>query len=551
MGQTQCTPPYTLAGFHEQAIYDANCQRVATCPSVSSTADNVNDCEPPPIYDMNLVLELLRSSICANDTAFWVKVSHEHQIKVTVTSVSELRAEFIRHIFSGACVNHHGSGCKSVVDHEKWAQRMGIRVIDSTLEWMEHGSLMVNESTHICGALGVPACAAWMMRALKRKLVDRRQQLLGVMDAASLSLPELLPRLGDSSLAGSLKSSMAAHGLEVLEADTKTEISTKILGHVTRGECANSNNIAPGCERIAKQATPHHDTVHLQVAVLSHVLDNASKKQLCKILDICEIEHSGTDKLKKMRGQLKKFILNIQRGKLREVERESNVIETLRRLDEICTQWPKLIPSAVKEKIVKDFHTATSSAALASFTCACCARESPVGEQIRKSHRDVDLGLLKGPSSNWNDSSFPPPPSPYKSGPLKNKLVDVLGVEIRGDNITLDLCVSCSRCLTKGSVPKHALVNRVYLGAVPNVLGGLTMIEECMIARARAKSWIVKLQEEDTESASPAVQCGLKGHTIIYPQQPDKLVNVLPPPVEDTCDDFDPFHHQVLSAHTR
>jgi hypothetical protein len=74
----------------------------------------------------------------------------------------------------------------------------------------------------------------------------------------------------------------------------------------------------------------------------------------------------------------------------------------------------------------------------------------------------------------------------------------------------------------------------MYVGPVPEELSNLTMIEECVIARARAKSWIVKLQEQDSDSASPASQRGLKGHTIIYPQQPDKLMDVLPPPVDET-----------------
>lgn len=73
----------------------------------------------------------------------------------------------------------------------------------------------------------------------------------------------------------------------------------------------------------------------------------------------------------------------------------------------------------------------------------------------------------------------------------------------------------------------------MYLGPIPDELRDLTMVEECMIARARAKSWIVKLQEGESDLASPTSQRGLKGHTIIYPQQPDKLATVLPPTVDE------------------
>ena len=125
--------------------------------------------------------------------------------------------------------------------------------------------------------------------------------------------------------------------------------------------------------------------------------------------------------------------------------------------------------------------------------------------------------------------SFLLPPCPYESGPLKNKLVDVLGVEVRGDNITLELSH------VRVAYTNTASQNTPWqTECIPDVLGELKMIEECMITHARAKSWIVKLQEQDTDFASPATQCDLKGHTIIYPQQPDRLASVVLPPVKDT-----------------
>ena len=86
----------------------------------------------------------------------------------------------------------------------------------------------------------------------------------------------------------------------------------------------------------------------------------------------------------------------------------------------------------------------------------------------------------------------------------------------------------------EGNLPKHALANKLYVGPVPNELKSLTMVEESMIARAREKSWIIKLQEQDTDTTSSTSQQGLKGHTIIYPQQLDKLATLLPPSVGET-----------------
>ena len=210
------------------------------------------------------------------------------------------------------------------------------------------------------------------------------------------------------------------------------------------------------------------------------------------------------------------------------------MIDRLRKLDNIRRSWLKLVPPAVKEKIVKEFRLATSSETLRLFTCACCARETPVKERVRKKHSEVDLGILDGPASHWSDPMFPPPPSPFETGPLKGKLLDVHDVINGVDEITLELCVPCSRNLSKGTLPKFALANKLYSGPVPEELEGLTMVEKCMIARARVKSWIIKLQEQESDSASPTAQRGLKGHSIIYPQQPDQVANVLPPPVNET-----------------
>ena len=153
---------------------------------------------------------------------------------------------------------------------------------------------------------------------------------------------------------------------------------------------------------------------------------------------------------------------------------------------------------------------------------------------MHRSHSNVDIELLRGPTCHWNDAGFKPPPAPFDDGPLAGKLLDTRGVTYSDGDITLELCSSCARGLQRQSLPKHALANRLYVGPVPVELQDLTMVEESMIARARAKSWIVKLQEQDPDTASPTVQRGLKGHTIIYPQKPDELATMLPPPVSET-----------------
>ncbi|KIO19383.1 hypothetical protein M407DRAFT_223170 [Tulasnella calospora MUT 4182] len=79
--------------------------------------------------------------------------------------------------------------------------------------------------------------------------------------------------------------------------------------------------------------------------------------------------------------------------------------------------------------------------------------------------------------------------------------------------------------------PRLALANKLYLGDVPMELQDLTMVEEAMIARCRAKAWIV--QRKETNVGMPNAQRGLKGHIIIYPQRPEALATILPPSLEE------------------
>ncbi|KAJ7131268.1 hypothetical protein C8R44DRAFT_613323, partial [Mycena epipterygia] len=53
-----------------------------------------------------------------------------------------------------------------------------------------------------------------------------------------------------------------------------------------------------------------------------------------------------------------------------------------------------------------------------------------------------------------------------------------------------------------------------------------------MIARCRAKCWIIQLRELD-DSEFRGVQRGFKGHVIVYPQRPSAIAATLPPSIED------------------
>jgi hypothetical protein len=123
---------------------------------------------------------------------------------------------------------------------------------------------------------------------------------------------------------------------------------------------------------------------------------------------------------------------------------------------------------------------------------------------------------------------------PYDEGPLRDLLVDPDGVSFPDSGgPTLSLCTTCHSCLKRNKLPPLSLANRNFLGPVPEELKNLTVIEEAMIARCRSKCWIIQLKEENQDLVLASTQRGVKGHIIIYPQQPSQLALTLPPAVED------------------
>ncbi|KAG0696053.1 hypothetical protein DFH29DRAFT_760234, partial [Suillus ampliporus] len=54
-----------------------------------------------------------------------------------------------------------------------------------------------------------------------------------------------------------------------------------------------------------------------------------------------------------------------------------------------------------------------------------------------------------------------------------------------------------------------------------------------MIARCRAKCWVIHLKEENSNLHLPHSQRGMKGHIIIYPQNPSAIAQVLPPSLDE------------------
>lgn len=331
-GSDAATDPGSIPGLHEQAIFDATCQAMTlSSPAQRTGGGDMNSHDPTPLYDMNLVLRLLRVYLENEEYDFWASVAHENQLRVAVTSVDALRMELIHHIFSGTCVSNDAPGCKAVVSLERWPQSMGIRVIDSTLEWVDQGTLSTTSFEQVCKGLGIETKTVNKKRALTKMLVNRRWDLLNAVDAESLSLDCLVPQLGCSSSMKVVRSIGVSHGIDMSDGTTRDKGAEMIFDHITQGKCAANAKAAPGCERVVRDVPlKHRDVVHLQVAALQSIIKVASKKQLLKILDLHEIDCKPNKTHKGLRFRLTRYVEKITKCKLKEAEAESDAIERLR-----------------------------------------------------------------------------------------------------------------------------------------------------------------------------------------------------------------------------
>ncbi|KAJ6530741.1 hypothetical protein B0H19DRAFT_967449, partial [Mycena capillaripes] len=145
-----------------------------------------------------------------------------------------------------------------------------------------------------------------------------------------------------------------------------------------------------------------------------------------------------------------------------------------------------------------------------------------------------DKNSDRAPQRRWLDPDFPEPPMPMASTPIYSDLMlepGCLGTDPESGAPSLICCQSCSSDLKNDRVPAKAVANHNYLGPVPRELKDLTVVEEAMIALCRAKCWIIQLRDEDPHM--PTTQRGVRGHIIVYPQNPSAVATSLPPSIDD------------------
>ena len=521
--------------------------------SSASAAGVCDDAEP----DLELAVGLL----CSTDHPSFVFCKRlsvvrdclfEHGVETSGLGDDECEEALVCHLLNGLCARsvcfreNVPQACKTIAGNSTSCLDLSVLIMSGFLEAVGEVSFKMQWLGVVCSSLGIQA--ANDRRKGRKKLVATLNALALHRKAAAISssLSFLLENIS-SCRKGSLVALASAHGVKTAKNMDKDAIKLAVIKHIGQGLCCSlpSPDIRDVCYRVYSQVPDCEDPYEFQIAVLSRLSVRASKADLRRLLEISGVEFSKLDGVSKLRSTLAKHIKRLKKGKLFRngagVVRSSARLERERQLQSVRESWPSKVKPEVKDKIRRLFMDATSSSALRQFTCAACGESCNNKECKDVPLSDCNWQVLARSSAtiskSWLDADCVPPPMPFSDGPLANVLLDPAGVRgyfgADSSGISLLLCKVCDRSLKKCKVPPLSYANNTFLGTVPEELKNLTVVEEAMIARCRAKCWVVQLKEENQALKIASSQRGLRGHVIIFPQRPENLATLLPPPVED------------------
>ena len=346
----------------------------------------------------------------------------------------------------------------------------------------------------------------------------------------------------------------AHHGIQLDGKMKKEEIKDLIVQHFVSGRCmknvvvvedrVDTSNLCGRAvsEFLTQSALPHNPEI-FNLFAISASLQSLSLKAARRLVRALGIPSEHTDNKSQTVKSIRHWLRHTMKGKT-SLNLSEESVQTPEHQAASRRNWPQLVSQESKDKIIALFKEMTSRTQLQSVTCASCGSLVPKSRSHPVSCNDINLECLKQPDlyenelamveDRWLDPDVPAPRMPYSDGPLKDVLLVPEGVSQQSNNnCLLTLCRTCYNSVKREEVPPMALANRMFIGDIPPELRDLTVVEEAMIARCRAQCWVVQLREDNQEIVLPTAQRGLKGHIIIYPQNPSRVATILPPSIDD------------------
>ena len=449
------------------------------------------------------------------------------------------REDVILHFLNGQCASRNAPGCSEVAHAVRSPIRLALTITETIVVRCERKQIPLDDLRRCCSAIGMTTTRRPEYEILTQKLKTRCNALRPLLDCDELD--KIL--CGVETMAKqALQHLCIQHDLDVDPKCNAESMKTTIVDHVASGGCqASTSSLCSAANDEYHEKAPGANG-DLEAYIINHAAHakdvKPSKKTLRRILKSKDIEFDDDDEIGDLRRHLRSYLTTLRKGKKSEWSRNQRTeleSERCRRLDEIQEDWPQPVSMELKENCVRNFRAATSSDSLRRFTCACCAESINVSGRMVRQLTEISLELMRDRTDRVFDKSCIPPEPPFTDGPLANLMIDPDGVipESAENSMSLQLCTRCDSSLQKGKLPQLAIANLNVLGSVPPDMKNMTMVEEMLVARCRAKCCIVKLQDHRTNVSLPSSQRGIKGNIIVYPQRIGELTNVLPAPVDD------------------
>ena len=446
------------------------------------------------------------------------------------------KSDVISHLMNGYCANHSTPACVEISRKVKSPVKMAIAVTKIVIDGYSRGELSPRDLQETCSAIGIKPHQHHpegpdLINKLKMRCKDL-QPLLNRMELEDIF--ETIEKVGKRSL----QQLAIQHQVDLHEsrAQNVNDIRTQLVDHISSGSCQASGSGSCVSLRDDYRNTASSD-FETRVLRFASEKGNVTKTTLKRILERRQIQFSKSDGVNQLRNLLRSHVKDLRKGKKSELSRNLRSQERHEhdeKLEGIRLNWPQPASMEFKEECIRKFRAVTSSESLRQFTCACCAESVNASERKVTPIRDVNLDLMRDRTNRVFDTKQCTPPGlPFSDGPLAGVLVDPGGVICVDGNLSFQLCHRCISSLSKNKLPRLAIANLNVLGPVPPGLKAVTMVEEMLIARCRAKQCIVKLQDHRSDISLPSSQRGFKGHVIVYPQRVEELSNVLPPPVDE------------------
>ena len=481
--------------------------------------------------DAQDALSSLLNECCYNDI-FCSDLLISHDVCNDYDSRDARRDATLKHLLNGACasVSSTSPSCRLLACGSVSGAHLSYALCTLLLGARQDTMIDLDTFSLCCASVGLDVSTVSPRRELKSKLqlwLKRRKPFIECEDTI-----EILNKLDGFGI-GTLTELASLHGIGS-SFSAKDVARDAIVSHLVTGACDHTDGDLCHAVRSAFQVSSSRPkATDLQLRVLDKVLKAANRKIFSCVLHTLDIPHSASDSIKVFRSTLWGYCASLRRasGVTRDDNREPGH-EAL--LAAVAENWPQRIPHAEKANIVHNFRSATSSEALKSFTCASCAERVRVTKQHNVPAADIDLGILRQPVPLSPEVAHLTPPMPFADGILDGVLVDPDGVLCGTDgSVSLLLCPPCKNALFRGKLPRFSLANLNILGNVPPELSDLTLVEELIVARCRAKLCVVKLQDHRDDVDLPTVQRGIRGHVIIFPQHPETVSNLMPAALSD------------------